>query len=267
MACTVILPEDFDEHLPIANAPERFEEARDVAARIGEAGVDLMSNPDHAAIFVDPPHLVAGPLQHLGYTAGWDARCYPSPVDGCDYINVSSRLSDDCPARERSWFDYVAVVYPVDTRARQQMLRQGYGNPFIHHLTFGVKPPSRASGDLVAYAGQIVRHMVQTRARIQETVGQELGTLIMALPQDVLDQARFAEALPGWMSGLAQDQYLVEPMQGGGFLIQFFVLTGGRIEVALRLDTQQTFNPRSVQKISKDEISTAQSPAGHPVRQ
>ena len=48
-------------------------------------------------------------------------------------------------------------------------------------------------------------------------------------------------------------------MQGGGFLLQFFVLAGGRIEVALRLGTQQTFNPKSVHKISRDEISTNQT--------
>ena len=47
-------------------------------------------------------------------------------------------------------------------------------------------------------------------------------------------------------------------MEGGGFLLQFFVLTGGRIEVALRVETNQTFNPKSVNKISKDELSTAQ---------
>ena len=46
------------------------------------------------------------------------------------------------------------------------------------------------------------------------------------------------------------------------FLIQFFVLTGGRIEVALRVDTKQTFNPKSVHKISKDEISTVQGESG-----
>ena len=40
--------------------------------------------------------------------------------------------------------------------------------------------------------------------------------------------------------------------------MQFFVLDGGRIEVALRANTQQTFNPKSVHKISRDEISTDQ---------
>ena len=52
---------------------------------------------------------------------------------------------------------------------------------------------------------------------------------------------------------------MVETMQGGGFLIHFFVLTGGRIEVALRVGTTQTFNPKSVHKISEDEISTVQN--------
>ena len=50
----------------------------------------------------------------------------------------------------------------------------------------------------------------------------------------------------------------IEVMEGGGFLLQFFVLTGGRIEVALRVGTQQTFNPKSVHKISKDELSVNQ---------
>ena len=29
----------------------------------------------------------------------------------------------------------VAVVHPVDVAAREHMLSQGYGNPFIHHIT------------------------------------------------------------------------------------------------------------------------------------
>ena len=28
-----------------------------------------------------------------------------------------------------------------ELRIREQMLSQGYGNPFIHHLTFGLEPP------------------------------------------------------------------------------------------------------------------------------
>ena len=50
-------------------------------------------------------------------------------------------------------------------------------------------------------------------------------------------------------------------MEGGGYLLQFFVLTGGRIEVALRVGTRQTFNPKSVHKISKDELSVDQGRA------
>ena len=87
----------------------------------------LLLNPDHAAIFTDPSHLVAGPLKKLGYVAGWDNRCYPSPVDEHDYINVPSGLPADSPSREKGWFDYVAVVHPVDEEARKHMLSQGYG--------------------------------------------------------------------------------------------------------------------------------------------
>lgn len=36
-------------------------------------------------------------------------------------------------------------------------------------------------------------------------------------------------------------------------------LTAKLTTVALRVDTKQTFNPKSVQKISRDEISTVQS--------
>ena len=69
----------------------------------------------------------------------------------------------------------------------------------------------------------------------------------------------FEDKFPLWIGDLGPDEYQVEPMQGGGYLIQFFVLTGGRIEVALRVDTTQTFNPKSVHKISEDEISTVQT--------
>ena len=68
----------------------------------------------------------------------------------------------------------------------------------------------------------------------------------------------FAETFETWIGDLSLDQYQVEVMDGGGFLIQFFVLTGGRVEVALRHGTTQTFNPKSVHKISRDEISTVQ---------
>ncbi len=48
-----------------------------------------------------------------------------------------------------------------------------------------------------------------------------------------------------------EDKYQFETMQGGGSFIQFFCLTGGRIEVALRVGTAQTFNPNSVQKFPR----------------
>jgi hypothetical protein len=44
------------------------------------------------------------------------------------------------------------------------------------------------------------------------------------------------------------------------FLLQFFVLPGGRVEVAMRVGTTQVFNPKSVRKISAEEISTMQGP-------
>ena len=253
-----ILPEDFADYLSIENAEGRLKEALEAAEKITKAGVRLLPNLDHAAIFTDPPHLVAGPLKRLGYISGWDARCYPSPVDGYDYINVSARLRQDSAARTRGWFDYVAVVHPVDESGLEHMLSQGYGNPFIHHLTWGIVPPERTSNDEFEYASQVVPFMVKTRAVITEAIGDEPGTLIIALPQAAINHAEFAHALPAWVEGLAPHQYQVESMEGGGFLIQFFVLTGGRIEVALRFGTQQTFNPKSVHKISQDEISAVQ---------
>ena len=89
------LPESFSDVLSIDNAAERFAEAAEVARKTLDAGVAIESAPDHAAIFTDPPQLVAGPLKSIGYDLGWDTRCYPSPVDGCDYINVSARLDPD----------------------------------------------------------------------------------------------------------------------------------------------------------------------------
>ncbi|MCZ6679307.1 MAG: hypothetical protein O7E52_18915 [Candidatus Poribacteria bacterium] len=259
MGSAVILPDNFADYFTIANAPQRFKEASEVGEKISSAGIQLLTNLDHAAIFCDPPYLVAGPLKQLGYISGWDARCYPSPVDGCDYINVSARLPEDSPMQNKGWFDYVAVVHPVDEEAQEHMLSQGYGNPFIHHLTWGIVAPERATGESdFDYSSRVVPFTVKTRAVIAEVIGDEPGTLIIALPQEVIDHPDFADALPAWVKGLASDQYQVESMQGGGFLIQFFVLTGGRIEVALRSGTTQTFNPKSVTKISKDEISAVQ---------
>ncbi len=258
MQRTIILPTNFNNYLTIENAEQRFAEATEVATHVTQAGIQLRPNMDHAAIFCDPPHLVADGLKQLGYINGWDARCYPSPVDGCDYINVSAQLPSDNPARYDGWFDYVAVVHPVDKIARQHMLAQGYGNPFIHHLTWGIVPPERTTADDFEYASRVVPFMVDKRHIIGNAIGDAPGTLIIALPYEVITDTRFDAALPTWMDGLDPDEYQVEAMQGGGFLIQFFVLTGGRIEVALRIDTTQTFNPKSVHKISEDEISTIQ---------
>ncbi len=253
------LPEDFHAVLQIANAYERLDEALQVAEKIVAAGVKLHPNMDHAAIFTDPPHLVAGPLKTMGYIAGWDTKCYPSPVDERDYINVPSGLPDGHPALARGWFRYVAVVHPVDKAALNQMIRQGYGNPFIHHLTWGIVPPERKSGDDFGYACEVISHMVNVWQRIGDHLKAEPGTLIMALPPEVTQHPQFEATLPELFDGLDSASHQVETMQGGGFLIQFFVLTGGRIEVALRIDTQQTFNPKSVHKISEDEISTQQT--------
>ena len=262
MGSTVLLPEDFSNYLSVENAALRFKEAAEVAEKITARGVELYPNLDHAAIFTDPPYLVAGPLKQLGYVSGWDARCYPSPVDGCDYINVSARLPQENSARDRGWFDYVAVVHPVDEPALKHMLSQGSGNPFIHHLTWGIVPPRRTGEDNFVYASRLVPFMVETRKLIGEVIGDEPGTLIIALPQEVIDHPDFGESLSFWLDGISSEEYQVESMDGGGFLIQFFVLTGGRIEVALRVDTKQTFNPKSVHKISKDEISTVQGESG-----
>lgn len=254
----VSLPTDFNERLAIANAPARFDEALRVAERISEAGVRLVASPDHAAIFTDPPHRVAGPLKEVGYVVGWDNRCYPSPVDGCDYINVSARLPSGSPKRKQGWFDYVAIVHPVDQAAREQMLVQGYGNPFLHHVTWGIEPPARDGNDDFDYAAAVVPYMVETRRTIAEALGEQPGTLIVALPEAVIKHRGCADAASTWFADCPEDTYRVEPMEGGGFLVQFFVLIGGRIEVALRVGTTQTFNPRSVDKISRDEISTRQ---------
>lgn len=258
MTNKIKLPSNFTNYLHIENAELRFTEATKVAKHITRAGIDLYPNMDHAAIFCDPPHLVADGLKQLGYVNGWDARCYPSPVDGCDYINVSAQLSSDSTAHDEGWFNYVAVVHPVDKVALEHMLGQGYGNPFIHHLTWGLVPPERTSDDDLDYASIVVPFMVEKRKTIGDAIGDEPGTLIIALPEKVMTHPNFADELPKWIEGLETEEYQVESMQGGGFLIQFFVLTGGRIEVALRVDTTQTFNPKSVHKISEDEISAVQ---------
>ena len=250
-----LVPEDFSDHVDIRNAGERFDEMRRIGERLLNAGIALTETPDHAAIFTDPPALVAGPLKLVGYVNGRDCRCYPSPVDGRDYINVAASLPAEHPARARGWWDHVAVVHPVDDAAREQMLSQGYGNPFIHHLTLGLVPPERAEDD---YAAALVRTMTEHRERIGEALGQQPGDLVIALPGVVLARPGFHKDFDRWIGGLDPEYWQVEAMQGGGFLLQFFVLQGGRIEVAMRVETTQVFNPKSVHKISAEEISTVQ---------
>lgn len=253
------LPENFSDFFEIKNAQDRLAEAQDVANQILNAGVSLYPQMDHAAIFTDPPHLVAGPLKKIGYVAGWDTKCYPSPVDGQDYINVPSGLPDGHPSLKKGWFKYVAVVHPVDEPARDEMLSQGYGNPFIHHLTWGIRPPEGTTNDPMEYTKVIIPYMVKIRETIGNALKNQPGTLIMALPESVTQNANTMEVVEKQLGNLGQHEFQIETMQNGGFLIQFFVLTGGRIEVALRIDTKQTFNPKSVHKISEDEISTHQT--------
>ena len=57
------LPTNFADYLRIDNAELRFEEATDVANKIIAAGIQIYPNMDHAAIFCDPPHLVADGLK------------------------------------------------------------------------------------------------------------------------------------------------------------------------------------------------------------
>src|SRR5262245_9423659 len=166
-------------------------------------------------------------MKQLGYVSGWDARCYPSPVDGQDYINVSGQLPAASPFRAQGWPDYIAVVHPVDLAAREHMLSQGYGNPFIHHLTWGIVPPSRQKMDDLHYSANLVRFMVEARSRIKDVLQQDPGTLIIALPPAVVENSHLVRP------PLGEDEYQIESMEGGGFLLQFFVLTGGRIELAL----------------------------------
>lgn len=252
-----MVPDDLQEVLGVANAAQRLGEAVEMAGHVLAAGVPLQHNLDHAAIFTDPPARIAGALKTIGYVNGSDHRCYPSPVDGCDYINVPASLPDGAPARERGWFDHVAVVHPVDDAARDMMESHGYGNPFLHHVTWRITAPA-VDGDDFARAEAYVPFMRDCRERIGKVLEAEPGALVIALPQTVIDDARFGAALRRWTDGLDADAWQAEPMQGGGFLIQFFCLQGGKIEVALREGTSQVFNPASVHRISEREISTDQ---------
>ena len=256
MKTAVLMPEGFENYLKIQNARERLEEARDISGKLLDCGIELKANADHYAIFSDPPRLLAGPLKQVGYVVGADNRCYPSPVDGCDYINVAASLPALSRAREKGWPDHVAIVHPVDESAYSRMLEQGYGNPFIHHITWGIAlPGTLPSEDL---AGSLISSMVQIREIIGGLLNETPGTLIIALPREVVQREGFQEQFHRAIGSTPKEQYQLEVMEGGGYLLQFFVLKGGRIEVALRVQTNQTFNPKSVHKISKDELSVDQ---------
>jgi len=254
------LPEQFEQSLgvQVKNARERLLEAADIGSTLAKEGIPLTPNPDHFAMFTDPPQLLNGPLKRLGYVAGADNRSYPSPVDGCDYINVAASLPGSSSLRQQGWPDHIAVVHPVDEAASARMLEQNYGNPFIHHITFGIELPELPPRNVVGLAERLIRQMMDVYRRLPEVLGHSPGTLIMAVPGNVLHSSEFADQFPEWTDNLTRDEYQLEEMEGGGYLLQFFVLRGGRIEVALRHQTRQTFNPKSVHKISADELSVDQ---------
>ncbi len=264
METNVTLPEGFEETMAIPNAAERLREAREVGNQLLRAGIPLLNHPDHYAIFSEPPRLLAEPLRSMGYVVGSDNRCYPSPVDGCDYINVAASLPESSPAREKGWPDHIAVVHPLDEMGYQRMMDQGYGNPFIHHITWGIKPPAEEPENEIDFAGSLISRMAEIRQEIRNLLQEDPGALIMAFPGRVVEDRDFQEQLARALETTPSEEYQVEVMEGGGYLLQFFVLTGGRIEVALRVGTRQTFNPKSVHKISKDELSVDQGRADGP---
>src|SRR5262249_48381335 len=148
-----------------------------------------------------------------------------------------------------------------DETACARMFEQNYGNPFIHHITFGIGVPELSSTSGIEIVEQLIRRMAEVHRSIPTILGQSPGTLIMAVPRDVLTTAGFSQKFAEWTGNLPPEQYQLEEMEGGGYLLQFFVLRGGRIEVALRYQTRQTFNPKSVHKISEDELSVNQGSA------
>ena len=171
---------------------------------------------------------------------------------------MSAKLPAKSETHKQGWFDHVAIVHPVDSETHDLMLGHGYGNPFIHHLTWGIVPPDRRDEDDLSYASRVIPFMSDVRKRIYQMIGEQPGTLICALPPAVVALPEFDSRSRHWFAGRRAGEVQVESMQGGGFLLQIFVLTGGRIEVALRDGTSQTLNPKSVDKISRDEISTNQ---------
>lgn len=245
----------FLEAFPIDSAARRFAEAREVASRIDREGVKLMTNMDHTALVGDPPRLVTGPIRRFGYQPGWDDRSYPSPVEGYDFWVLTSRMPPDSPLRPQGWFDYVAAVWSIDQPAYDYFIGQGNGNPFLHHMTMGIEPPERGNESELEYAYRLVPYMVDVRRRIEQGTGEQASQMVMSLPQEVFASDAFRARVPELVRDLEGSPYVIECMQGGGFLIQFFVLSGARIEVACRHATSQAFNPKSTERFTREEIS------------
>jgi hypothetical protein len=197
-----------------------------------------------------------GPLRTVGYLPAWDNRAYLSPVDDHELALVVSRLPPDSELRSRGWFENIAAVFAIDDASYDHFMAQGQGNPFIHHTTMGIVPLDRgASESDLSYALRLVAYMVGVRTRVEQALGAEPGNLILAVPAEVFRDPRMRDRLPELTHGMASKTWRLEPMDGGGFLLQFFVLAGGRVELALRHGTSQAFNAASVEAISIDEIS------------
>jgi hypothetical protein len=247
---------DFLDLLPIDNADQRLTETEEVARRISSQGVLLTRNMDHTATFSDPIRQISGPLRARGYRSVWDQQCYLSLVPGAETHVVVSCLPAETEMRDRGWFEYIAAVWAIDQPSYDYLLSQGQGNPFIHHTTLGITALDRgASESDLDYGLRLVPYMVDVRKRIEQASGEAAGNLIMAVPESLIDNLAFVGRLPEMTRGLDGKSFTLEPMQRGGFLLQFFVLPGGRVEIALRHGTSQTFNPISVKVISSDEIS------------
>jgi hypothetical protein len=163
-------------------------------------------------------------------------------------------MPPDSPIRHQGWFDYVASVWPVDQAAHDYFIGQGNGNPFLHHMTMGIEPLERGNESAFDYAVRLIPYMIDVRRRIEQGTGEQPSQLIMSLPQEVFASDEFRRRVPELVKDL-DGSHMVECMQGGGFLVQFFVLGGARIEVACREGTSQAFNPKSTERFTREEIS------------
>jgi hypothetical protein len=236
------------------NAEKRLTEARDIAGRMTKQGVDLVINMDHVSIFADPPRQVTSPIRPLGYIPAWDGRCYLSPVDSHELLLVACGLPAETPMRAEGWYENIAAVSANDQASYDYVMAQDQGNPHIHHMAMSIVPPPRGTQTELEYAYRLVPFIADVRHRIAQGVGEKPGNLILALPEVAVKDPEFRRRAPEMLANI-EGTYQIEAMQGGGFLLQFFVLGGGRIEVVLRSGTTQAFNPASVDTINKKEIS------------